>query len=755
MPNKTKTPAKKKIGRPPLPAAEKKRRAEAKEDRQAKNRARALERSAELSFFRQNIGRIPDCQNPQRREKALASFKVFCETYFKKIFWLEWSPNHIRIISKLEHCTIVGENQALAMPRGSGKTMLCIALILWAILTGRHAFALFIAATVPKAEEGLDLLKSVLSNRTGQYDELMNDFPEVCYPLVRLGGEPRKASGQKYETENGEVRATNCKWTPRKLVLPSIEGSSLSGFCIGIGSLDSTVRGGFVELSDGTIARPSLAICDDPQTDESASSQGPGSQTEKRLHRITVSIKGLAGHGRRMTILVPCTVIEQGDLSDQLLNRKKFPSYHGERTKRLVSPPKNSELWEEYRELRQVALENDLPLESVIDFYRQRMATCGRRYDAPAQCDTCKRAAKCMDCGAVIDWQERLDNNPDEAGAILQTHNLTAVQATMHALYEYGPAGFAAEMQNEPLVSDRMAGLPTAIEICERADGHKRGQVPSRARHLTAFIDVGDGYLAYLVAAWQLDFTGTVIDYGTWPDQGRTFSKSNIRHPLIDQYPRSGVDGAIVSGIRDLAGNLLNRQFPQIDAPPAQIGLCLVDTGYKPEAVYSAMRMLSRGPVLRPSRGRGITAGKTQFDDYRRDRCREMGLHWWIPKESAQAVIQIDTNYWKTFVHSRIGTAIGDPGALTLYGKPNDHSLLAEHILAEYYTMPSTEKGVQIQEWHQHVGKDNEWFDCLVGSAVAASKLGCSILPMARNKKTRTRRPMATIVNSSFTPELG
>jgi phage terminase large subunit GpA-like protein len=186
-----------------------------------------------------------------------------------------------------------------------------------------------------------------------------------------------------------------------------------------------------------------------------------------------------------------------------------------------------------------------------------------------------------------------------------------------------------------------------------------------------------------------------------------------------------------------------------------QIGLCLVDTGYRPDAVYAVLRTLARGPTLRPSRGRGITAGKTQFDDYRRDRCREIGMHWWIPKESPQAVIQIDTNYWKTFLHSRLATAIGDPGALSLYGKAEDHGLFAEHILAEYYTTPSTEKGVQIQEWHQHIGKDNEWFDCLVGAAVAAAKLGCSVLPGARVPRPHVRRRPMPVVDSSFRPELG
>jgi hypothetical protein len=230
------------------------------------------------------------------------------------------------------------------------------------------------------------------------------------------------------------------------------------------------------------------------------------------------------------------------------------------------------------------------------------------------------------------------------------------------------------------------------------------------------------------VCAWEQSFTGAVIDYGTWPDQGPDFSKATARHPLSVKYPGTAKEGAILAGLKDLLKLLLARQYPQGFQPPRQISLCLVDTGYKPDVVHAALRIVSQA-AAKSSRGRGITAGKIQFDDYKRDRCREMGQHWWVPKDSPHSVIQIDTNFWKTFVHSRIATAQGDPGALTLFGKPEAHALLAAHILAEYYTLPKTEKDVPVQEWHQHVGRDNEFLDCLVGAAAAAAKLGCSLIP--------------------------
>jgi hypothetical protein len=663
------------------------------------------------------------------------SLALFCITYFSAIFYLTWSKDLRRIVAKIENVVLKHDKCAVAMPRGSGKTRLCQAALLWAILSGRHKFAMLIAAIALQGHDAIGWFKSALAENA----LLLEDFPEVCYPLRKLENEPRRCRGQRYQGAK-----TNIKWEKDKIVLPTIPGSKCSGSVIAATSLEGNIRGAWASLPDGRVVRPTLAICDDPQTTESARSQGPNGQTTYRLQTINQDVQGLAGPDQQTAMLIPCTVISQGDLADQLLNRKLYPDYHGERTKRLYAWPKNKALWEEYRALREAALQADASTEVADEFYRARRAACGKPLDVARDCSGCRRAKECMDCGAIVDWVERLDD----------PRNQSAVQAAMHSFYRYGPAGFAAEFQNEPLLSDEAARLPTAMQICAKANGYKRGVVPEKSRCVTAFIDLGDNYLAWLVAAWESNFTGAVIDYGTWPDQGKSFSKMSVKRSLQEAYSGRGPDGAILAGLKDLGNHLLSREFVPEYGPPMQVGLCLVDTGYKPDVVRAAIRLIGRLATLRASRGRGITAGKTQFDDYKRDRCREMGLHWWVPKEAQDAVIQIDTNFWKSFIHSRLATAQGDPGALTLFGKPDDHGLLAEHILSEYYTLPSTEKGVPVQEWHQHVGKDNELLDCLVGAAAAASCRGCSLLPVVPRARSR-RHVKARVTARSFDPALG
>ncbi|MCA9251618.1 MAG: hypothetical protein KDA54_10850, partial [Phycisphaerales bacterium] len=80
--------------------------------------------------------------------------------------------------------------------------------------------------------------------------------------------------------------------------------------------------------------------------------------------------------------------------------------------------------------------------------------------------------------------------------------------------------------------------------------------------------------------------------------------------------------------------------------------------------------------------------------------------------------------HWKTFVHTRLAVALGDHGSLSLWGRdPGEHRLFAEHVTAESVTR-TTGKGRTVDIWKQRPGLDNHWFDCLVGSAVAASMVG-------------------------------
>jgi len=340
------------------------------------SKKRALIRSRKAHLVRMNaltragqdIGKLPKVKNPARRKRCLASFALFCVTYFPEIFYLKWSKDLLKVIAKIERVVIDHDKLAVAMPRGSGKTRLCQAAILWAILSGRHKFAMLIGAVADQGSDAIVWFKKVLSENL----LLLADFPEVCLPIRLLDNEPRRCLGQRYMGLK-----TNIRWGKDRIVLPTIPGSKASGSVIEATSLEGQIRGKWMAMPGGGVIRPTLAMCDDPQTAESARSQGPSGQTTYRLTTINQDVQGLAGPDQQTAILVPCTVICPGDLADQLLNRKKFPDYRGERTKRLYSWPTNKGLWEQYRELRESALQADQPLTEATEFYKAYRATCG------------------------------------------------------------------------------------------------------------------------------------------------------------------------------------------------------------------------------------------------------------------------------------------------------------------------------------------------------------------------------------------
>lgn len=686
--------------------------------------ARRLENQAMRTAASQDIGDIPPCKNPERRAACLANHALFCKTYFPQMFDMEWSKDHLRILPKTEVIVDAGGKKAIAMPRGSGKTVICLTTVLRAQLSGKHPFAFYIGATKKKQEEGMLWFKTVLLTN----DLLLEDFPEVCYPIRRMNGEPRRCLGQ---TSNGVN--TKIKWSPDKIFFPIIENSPLSGFCLAVSSMESAIRGGFIILPDGSMPRPSIAVVDDPQTDESAKSQGPNSQTEKRMGTIVRAIQGLAGPNGRISILIPCTVIEKGDLADQILDRKKHPDFYGERTRRLYSWPTNMKFWDKYREIREDCMRADEPPTEATEYYRARMCTQGRRLDDARDCPNCPNKSNCMDCGAVVDWAERMGNKPDMP---VEFANISSLQDAMHSFYEYGQKGFASEFQNEPLTPESEGKRLTPEIIVSRVSGRQWGEVPLDYPILTCGIDVQQYSIWYSVVAWKMNFTGHVVDYGIWPQQERRdVKKSDIEGSMSSlqaMYPNKGIEGTIQAGLEDLIPRLLARNFQKAGGfGLARIGQMLVDSSAWPNVIH-AVKTSRGGAVMSPCRGEGIGAGGRPMASRKRkegERWDPLG-HWYFPtvkgtREFPACVL--DTNWWKSFVHSGFLTSPGDPGAITLFGNdPERHSLFASHITAETYVTPISPKGIPVDEWTLRPGRpDNEWLDTLVYSAVAASMMGC------------------------------
>jgi phage terminase large subunit GpA-like protein len=249
------------------------------------------------------------------------------------------------------------------------------------------------------------------------------------------------------------------------------------------------------------------------------------------------------------------------------------------------------------------------------------------------------------------------------------------------------------------------------------------------------FVDVQATLLYYVVAAWGDDFTGYVLDYGTYPDQKRTyFTLRDAQPTLAHAAKNAGLEGSIYGGLEALTTQLLGREWRRDDGAGMRIDRCLIDAnwGSSTDVVYQFCRQSPHSAVLYPSHGRFVGASSIPFSEYKRKLGDRVGLNWRIPNVHGKRAVRhvvFDTNYWKSFVHTRMVVAMGDPGCLSLFGDSRAlHRLFADHITAEY-RVRTEGRGRTVDEWKLRAAAvDNHWLDCLVGCAVAASIQG-AILP--------------------------
>src|SRR5690606_553550 len=205
-----------------------------------------------------------------------------------------------------------------------------------------------------------------------------------------------------------------------------------------------------------------------------------------------------------------------------------------------------------------------------------------------------------MDAGAVVAWPERY--NHDELSAIQHAMNLRLQDE----------AAFFAEYQNEPLpVETADSDELSADQIAGKTNRMGRGEVPIGCNHLTMFIDVQQALLFFVVAAWEVDFTGYVVEYGSFPDQQRPyFTLRDARLTLAAAAQASGLEGSIYAGLESVTTSFLGREWRRDDGAMLRIERCLIDAnwGSSTDVVYQFCRQSAHAGIVMPSHGRFVGA---------------------------------------------------------------------------------------------------------------------------------------------------
>lgn len=660
-----------------------------------RRKAEARKRNIAITAAGQEIGSVPPIANPARRKSCKHNLKLFCERYFPNSFNKPWSKDHLRIIKSLETAILNGGLFAYGMPRGSGKTTLALAATIWAAVYGHHKMISLLASIMTRGKELLEALKVELEHN----DALADDFPEVCHPIRNLEGTVNRCKGQKCDGKR-----TLITWTKEKIILPTVQDSAASGVIIKVGGLTGgDVRGQFYKRPDGVMQRPSFVLLDDPQTDKTARSKSGNEIREKLLQG---AVLGMAGPGEKIAAVMPCTVIEPGDMVDHFLDRDKHPDWNGVRTKMVYAWPSNEKLWEKYAGIRAEGLRAGDEGAAGTEFYRKHRAA--------------------MDAGAEVAWPARFD--PGELSAIQNAINLRLRDET----------AFFAEFQNEPMSAHSDSELLTTDEIAAKVSGIERGKIPTGCNYLTMHQDVHNKLIYWLIAAWGEGFSGTVVDYGTWPEQKKSyFTMRTVNRTLGRAAPGAGREGAIFAGLQKLNDKYLNKEYKRDDGAKMRVNLAMIDSGWETDVVNQFIRQYPSG-ILFPSKGIAVVASNTPWENRKQKKGELLGHHWKVAAIHGRArgrYVQIDTNFWKSFIHAHLAVSMGDPGCLSLYGERRsdgqpkslqEHRMLSEHLTAEY-RVTVVGNGRSVDEWKMFPNRpDNHLLDNLVGCAVGASMLGVS-----------------------------
>ncbi|HHK42523.1 MAG TPA: hypothetical protein ENJ50_08910 [Planctomycetaceae bacterium] len=155
----------------------------------------------------------------------------------------------------------------------------------------------------------LDSIKTELEGN----DLLLEDFPEAVFPIRSLEGIANRCSGQLFQGRANAHRLDG----PR---------NRLTDDCRFKGEWCDHQGGGYHRANPrhdvqtrGRPSRSALARRDrDPQTDESARSL---SQCATRESILAGAVLGLSGPGKKISGIMPCTVIRPGDMADNILDR--------------------------------------------------------------------------------------------------------------------------------------------------------------------------------------------------------------------------------------------------------------------------------------------------------------------------------------------------------------------------------------------------------------------------------------------------
>lgn len=254
--------------------------------------------------------------------------------------------------------------------------------------------------------------------------------------------------------------------------------------------------------------------------------------------------------------------------------------------------------------------------------------------------------------------------------------------------------------------------------IARRVTTDPQGRVPAGTRWLTLGIDLGKYRCYWTALAWRPGATPHVIEYGYLQTPVETMA----------------VESAILLALREFRDTALARGWESDDGLKRP-DLVLVDEGDWPE-VGQAFALESQGMGLRAFTAKGF--GERQVRSAAVGAVRQTGTRVLAQRdgyaivryESGITAVHANADHWKSWVHARLATPLGQPGALTLHylaDPGREHLTFARHMTAERKIEEFVAGKGLVVKWVRQE-RNNHWLDATCLASLAGYEAGARLV---------------------------
>jgi|GEM_PF-728524 len=627
--------------------------------------------------------------NLDRRLQSESDAELWLSTYFSEVFAESWTSDRRAMLRSIIDAAMYGGDQAIAGPRGEGKTTIATHAALYLMIRGLSTFPVVIGKSQGKAQLELKAIKEQLQ----QNELFITDYPEIGIPMQAVGGWSSRA---RMQTVLGNP--TNIELAADHLAFPTIERWQLPDwpreiepasagqvlYCLGV---DGPVRG-----TKFRNCRPTLAIIDDIEDREAAAS---AVLVEKNEEIIEQDIGGLGASAERIPRVMLCTVQNRRCIAYRFTDPKIKPSWRGKRYRKMIKPPDRMDLVQQYIELRQTRSLDDPDARVAFQFWKENQSIIE---------DGCE-------VSNIHSYSKKLhaDGQPLE---------LSAIHAYYNRVADVGAKAVATEIDNDPPEEAGPMGNGLRPDIVlQRISGLARRQLPLNVQALTAAIDLGKYRCHWVVTGWWPGFGGVVVDYGVAEVVNTDTSMDN-----------EASEPAIYKALLNWRDGLLQKDFVDASGSKHPVQFCMVDSGTFTNAAYQFVREV--GGIFHVSKGINPYTPKKQSTA-----TTIAGANLHATKLGAAGVwlYELDTSYWKQFVHERFLTPTFDDtnmlrrGSLSLFQTEASHLSFAQHIASEELVSEFKEgKGSKVY-WSVK-NENNHWLDATYMAAAAGEACGVKLI---------------------------